>query len=42
MSLKRDLNAIEIGYFCDFIPLSTRNENGILLLMEQKDMINRE
>jgi hypothetical protein len=33
---KRDLSTITIGYFCDIIPLLTRNKNGILPSMRKK------
>jgi hypothetical protein len=42
ISSEPDFKAIAIGPFCDITPLLTTNENGILVFMGQKDMINRE
>jgi hypothetical protein len=42
ISSKVDLKAIATGCFSNIIPLLTSCENGILLFLGQKDMINRE
>jgi hypothetical protein len=31
-----DLEGMAIGYFCDIIPLLTRNQNGMLLFRRRK------